>query len=110
MPEFTEDEFDHDGVVEHADAWDVVGNQVLRVAQVGKPRQHRIPLVVVQRPVLVGDHGDQGVELLEPFGHEVGQIRAFHGLHHVGRRAEDFLVVGNPHRIARLFQFPAKMA
>ena len=74
------------------------GIDVFRVAQVGEGGEHGASLAFLELPVNVGQHVEQRLQLHESRRHEIGHVGAAHALQRVGRRGEDFLVVGDAAR------------
>ncbi len=66
VAQLAEHELDHHRIVEQADPGDLVGDDVLRIAEIGERGEHGTALVVVERPVRVGQHVEQRLQLHQP--------------------------------------------
>ncbi len=66
-------EFDHDRVIEVAEAWDLVGNQIVRIDEVREGIEDARAIGPFEAPLEVGQHGDQLLEDPDPLAHEVGR-------------------------------------
>src|SRR5690606_11217320 len=63
---------DHDRVVEEAQYLHVVGDHVVRIAEVGQSAEHAVAVLARQCPGLVARHGDEVVQAQQALHDEVG--------------------------------------
>jgi hypothetical protein len=67
-------QLDHHRVVEEAQHFDIVRDDVLRVAEVHERRQYALAVFFRQVPALVAHHGDHVVQAQQAFLDEVGDV------------------------------------
>ena len=72
MNEFPRDEFDHDRIVDEPETGNLVGNQIVRIDEVGEGIDDSPAIGPFEAPLQVGHHGDQLFENSDPLEHEVG--------------------------------------
>jgi len=104
------DEFDHDGVVEIADARNAVRNEVVRIDEVRHGIEDARAIVTLEPPVAVTQHLDQLLELSDSLDHEVGWLRGDGLFHQVHRAADHCLLVARVVARADLLQSFAEEA
>ena len=59
------DEFDHDRVVEVSESGNTIGNQIVRIREIGESVQHSLAVGPFKSPILVFEHLDQLAELCD---------------------------------------------
>ena len=97
MAQFAEHQLDHDGIVEQADAGNLVRDDVLRVADVGEGREHGAALVLVEDPVGSVSIASSVSSLTRRSVTKSGRSDAFQRRDEIDCRSEDLLVVGDLH-------------
>ena len=104
------DEFDHDGVVEIADARNAVRDEVVRVDEVRHGIEDARAIVTFEPPVAVTQHLDQLLQLPDSLDHEVGRLRGDGFFHQVHRAADHDRLVARAVARADLLQAIAEEA
>jgi hypothetical protein len=86
-------ELHHDGVVEEAEARDVVGDQVLGLPEIGQRAHHALAVGPGQAPLLILEHLDHGPQLHQALAHEPGERSVLHATQALARPRDDLRLV-----------------
>ena len=89
VAQFAEHDLGIDRVVEKAEARDMVRDQVIRIAQVGKRADNVAALFLREVPFLVVDHVDHDLELGHACRNELRQLALLRLAQQVARRLPD---------------------
>ena len=110
MLQVLDDEFDHDRVVEITEAWNSVGDQIIRISEIRKSVQYALAVWTLEPPILVLEHCNQLAELSNSEPHELGRIRFLDFDEERLRLAEHDILVLSAGALADLLQHLTEMA
>jgi hypothetical protein len=95
MLEILDDEFDHDRIVEVSESGNSIGNQIIRIGEIGEGVQDALTIRTFESPILVLEHPDQFAELPDTIPNIFGSVSSFDFFEQFFRFAKnDILVLG----------------
>lgn len=110
MFEILNHEFDHDCIVEIAEAGNAVGNQIVWIGEVGERVQHPLTVCAFEPPIFVFDHFDQLPELGDSLLNVLRCVGSGHFFEQFFSFAKNDILVLGVSTLTDLLQDPSEIA